>query len=237
VCEAMLAGDCAGTDPYAGNKYFSVGGLCTESPVGIMHQDIDISAYTDSVDMGVLDVSFGAMMSDWSGADLPQMRLQFLTQGGMEISSTEFLDGAYSSWTLIADQTPVPLLTRIIRCELKGTRNEGVDNDCYFDEVFVKVGSEVVCDGSIVGVETAQPHEMLSLLAYPNPAVDCVTIEGYRENLQVRVVDSAGRKVEVDMTINAELIVIARGNLPSGSYRVIVVGRDGKVGSVGVQFD
>jgi len=237
VCEAMLGGDCAGTNPYVGNKYFSVGGLCSESAVGIMHQDIDISSYTDSVDMGVLEVSFGAMMSDWSGADLPQMRLQFLTQGGMEIGSTEYLDGAYSSWTLISTQTLVPLQTRTIRCELKGTRNEGVDNDCYFDEIFVKAGSTEVCDSSIVEIETVHPPERLSLLAYPNPAVDSVTIEGYRENLQVRVVDSSGRKVEVDMTINAELIVISRGDLPAGVYRVIVLGRDGSVGTVSVSFE
>ena len=237
VCEAMLAGDCAGVNPYSGDKYFAVGGLCTESAVGIMHQDIDISAYADSADMGVLEVSFGAMMSDWSGADLPQMRLVFLTQGGNEISNTEYLDGPYSTWTLIADQTPVPLLTRTIRCELKGTRNAGVDNDCYFDDVFVRLGSEVMCDSTIVEVANVKPTETLNLLAYPNPALDSVTIEAFRENSLVRIVDVTGRKVEASVAINSEIIVISRGDLPAGTYRVIVVGRSGRVGTVGVSFE
>ena len=239
VCEAMLAGDCAGTNPYSGAYYFCVGGLCTESAVAIMHQDIDVTSYSDSIDLGVLEVSFGAMMSDWSGADLPEMRLQFLTLGGVEIGSTDYYDGPYTSWTLVGDNHAVPALTRIIRCELKGTRNEGTDNDSYFDDVFVKVGSQTLCDDAPVNITSISP-QVTTLHSFPNPAIDEVAIEFGSlsgEGIQVRMFDSAGRKVLPEVKIMQEKAIIYRGNLSNGNYHVLVINQDGKSGSVSFVFE
>ena len=239
VCEAMLAGDCAGTNPHSGAYYFCVGGLCTESAVAIMHQDIDVASYSDSIDLGVLEVSFGAMMSDWSGADLPEMRLQFLTLGGVEIGSTDYYDGPYTSWTLVGDNHAVPALTRIIRCELKGTRNEGTDNDSYFDDVFVKVGSQTLCDDAPVNITSISP-QVTTLHSFPNPAIDEVAIEFGSlsgEGIQVRMFDSAGRKVLPEVKIMQEKAIIYRGNLSNGNYHVLVINQDGKSGSVSFVFE
>ena len=239
VCEAMLAGDCAGTNPYSGAYYFCVGGLCTESAVAIMHQDIDVTSYSDSIDLGVLEVSFGAMMSDWSGADLPEMRLQFLTLGGVEIGSTDYYDGPYTSWTLVGDNHAVPALTRIIRCELKGTRNEGTDNDSYFDDVFVKVGSQTLCDDAPVNITSISP-QVTTLHSFPNPAIDEVAIEFgtlSSDGIQVRMFDSAGRKVLPEVKIMQEKAIIYRGNLSNGNYHVLVINQDGKSGSVSFVFE
>ena len=239
VCEAMLAGDCAGTNPYSGAYYFCVGGLCNESAVAIMHQDIDVTSYSDSIDLGVLEVSFGAMMSDWSGADLPEMRLQFLTLGGVEIGSTDYYDGPYTSWTLVGDNHAVPALTRIIRCELKGTRNEGTDNDSYFDDVFVKVGSQTLCDDAPVNITSISP-QVTTLHSFPNPAIDEVAIEFGSlsgEGIQVRMFDSAGRKVLPEVKIMQEKAIIYRGNLSNGNYHVLVINQDGKSGSVSFVFE
>ena len=112
----MLAGDCEGTNPYSGQRYFAVGGLCEESPVGRMHQDIDITEFAYSIDAGGMSVIYGAMMSDWNGADVPDMRLQFKDQNDNELSSTEYIAGAQTTWILIEQLTTIPPLTRTIRC-------------------------------------------------------------------------------------------------------------------------
>ncbi len=239
VCEAMLAGDCAGTNPHSGEYYFCVGGLCTESAVAIMHQDIDVTSYSDSIDLGVLEVSFGAMMSDWSGADLPEMRLRFLTLSGVEIGSTDYYEGPYTSWTLVGDNLEVPALTRIIRCELKGTRNEGTDNDSYFDDLFVKVGSQTLCEDAPVNLNTI-PLQVSTLHSFPNPAIGEVTIEFgtlSSDGIQVRMFDSAGRKVMPEVQVMPEKAIIYRGNLSNGNYQVLVIHQDGKSGSVSFVFE
>ena len=239
VCEAMLAGDCAGTYPNSGDYYFCVGGLCTESAVAIMHQDIDVDSYTDSIDLGVLNVSFGAMMSDWSGADVPEMRLRFLTLGGTEIGSTDYYAGPYTSWTLVGDDIEIPALTRIIRCELKGTRNEGTDNDSYFDDVFVKVGSQTLCNESPVSITPVAP-KLTILHSFPNPSIDEVTIEFgalSSEDVQLRIIDSAGRKIQASAQIMSDKAIISRGNMSEGTYQVIVVTQDGRTGTVSLVFE
>ena len=239
VCESMLAGDCAGTIPFSDDYYFCVGGICTESDVAIMHQDIDVTSYTDSIDLGLLHVSFGAMMSDWSGADVPEMRLLFLTLGGTQIGATDYYAGNYISWTLVGDNFEVPALTRMIRCELKGTRNEGIDNDSYFDDVFVKVGSEILCVESPSSLASITP-ELATLTAFPNPAIDDVTIE-FGElsggGIQVRIFDSVGRKVQADVSVMRDKATISRGHLSDGNYQVLVINQAGRTGTVSFVFE
>ena len=237
ICESMLAYDCAGTAPYTGDRYFAVGGLCEESPVGRMHQDIDISMYSDSVDMGAMEVSFGAMMSDWSGADVPDMRLQFLTMNGTLLESTDYIAGAQSSWLMIESTANIPVLTRQIRCELRGTRNEGTDNDCYFDDVYVRLGSESECDTSIVSIE--EPVYALTFSAYPNPANESATIvlpRVWDTNTEIRLADSTGRKVPVETSIEESKITVHRNSLPSGIYSVTII-NGSKWGHTSIVFE
>jgi hypothetical protein len=239
ICESMLAGDCAGTNPYTGNRYFAVGGLCDESEVGIMHQDIDVTLYTDSIDLGALQVNYGAMMSDWSGSDIPEMRLLFMTSGGTVLESTDYISGAYTSWTLVTENVDIPVLTRIIRCELKGTRNEGTDNDSYIDDVFVKVGSDIECDTSIVNVSTPI-QEIASINAYPNPALDSTTIDipmGWLEDLKVCVTDYNGRKVSAEVDVEYRRTIIHRGSLESGVYNVTFFNNQGHKATTTVVFE
>ncbi|MGY8918452.1 MAG: hypothetical protein ACKVJ6_09270, partial [Flavobacteriales bacterium] len=138
-------GDCAGTNPYAGVRYFAVGGLCDESPVGRMHQDVDVSGFSEEIITGEFVVNFGAMMSDWSGSDIPDMRVQFVSSTNNIIGGSEYFAGNISTWTSISETMNIPSETQVIRCELRGTRNAGVDNDSYFDDVFIKVSEEVAC--------------------------------------------------------------------------------------------
>ena len=225
ICESMLEGDCAGTNPYSGNRYFAVGGLCEESEVGRMHQDADVSAFADSIDNSSIQVSFGAMMSDWNGADVPDMRLQFMNETGDVLSSTNYLAGAQTTWLLKEDIVTIPSLTRTIRCELRGTRNEGTDNDSYFDDVFVRIGNEVECNEEIVSVDNlgARP---LKFNSYPNPATENATIElpySWGTETLVRLTDITGRKIEAQYMIANSKLNLNRSTLNSGAYTVTII--------------
>ena len=225
ICESMLAGDCEGTNPYSGQRYFAVGGLCEESPVGRMHQDIDISEFAYSIDAGGMSVIYGAMMSDWNGADVPDMRLQFKDQNDNELSSTEYIAGAQTTWILIEQLTTIPPLTRTIRCELRGTRNEGTDNDSYFDDIFVRIGNEIECDSSIVSVDNSI-HRPLKFNAYPNPVKDNTTIElpyNWGTETIVRVTDTTGKKIDTEYKIENSKLFLDRSNLSSGAYTITIV--------------
>ena len=225
ICESMLAGDCAGTNPYSGQRYFAVGGLCEESPVGRMHQDIDVTEFADSIDSGGMSVTFGAMMSDWSGVDVPDMRLQFEDQNGNEISSTEYIAGAQTTWLLIEQLTTIPPLTRTIRCELRGTRNEGTDNDSYFDDIVVRIGNEIECDPSIVSVDNTTQRP-LKFNAYPNPATDKATIElpyNWGTETIIRVADVTGKKIDAEYKIENSKLYLHRSSLNSGAYTITII--------------
>jgi len=187
----------------------------------------------------VFNVSFGAMMSDWSGADVPEMRVLFLTLGGTQIGATDYYAGPYVNWTLVGGNLAIPALTRVIRCELKGTRNEGVDNDSYFDDVFVKVGSPTLCEQAPSILPSITPH-LTALIAFPNPAIEDVTIEFGSlsgENNQVRMFDSSGRKVQAEVRLMRDKATISRGNFPNGNYQVLVINQDGRAGNVSFVFE
>ena len=237
ICESMLAGDCAGTNPYSGDRYFAVGGLCEESEIGRMHQEIDISMYADSVDQGGMQVVFGAMMSDWSGSDVPDMRLVFKNQNGYTISTTDYITGNQTTWLLIENMVDIPALSRIIRAELRGTRNEGTDNDSYFDDVFVRLGTEVECNASVVAID--EPLQNLTFTAYPNPSKDRAKItlpKDWSMETTVRVVDSKGRKAQPQITFESSNVIINRTDLSAGTYNVTLV--NGKFwGSTTVVFE
>ena len=221
----MLAGDCAGTNPYSGQRYFAVGGLCEESPVGRMHQDIDVTEFADSIDAGGMSVTFGAMMSDWSGVDVPDMRLQFEDQNGNEISSTEYIAGAQTTWLLIEQLTTMPPLTRTIRCELRGTRSEGTDNDSYFDDIVVRIGNEIECDPSIVNVDNTTQRP-LKFNAYPNPATDKATIElpyNWGTETIIRIADVTGKKIDAEYKIENSKLYLHRSSLNSGAYTITII--------------
>lgn len=141
VVEAVTDGECNGVSPYAGEKYFAVGGLCEHSEVGRCIQNVHVTTYADSIDTGVFPVHFGGALSDYGGTDLPEMRLIFLDVNAIEIGTSSTLENANPTWVLMSSTMNVPAQTRTIQVELKGTRFGGTDNDSYFDNVYVKLGS------------------------------------------------------------------------------------------------
>ena len=241
IVESQLAGDCAGTNPFSGDRYFAVGGLCTESAVGRMHQDVDVTAYADSIDAGGQIVRYGAMMSNWNGSDLPEMRLSFYSSNGEALGTTAYLPGNYTTWTLVSESIEIPLLTRMIRSELRGTRYAGTDNDSYVDDVFVQIGSESACDPSASDVNASSYARVpTKLIAYPNPGIDAVFLDfkfEASESIVVRVSDAQGRKIQPSMEIQSNKIILYRGSLPRGIYYVSVIGQNGSLATSTIIFE
>ena len=139
VIESLGAGECAGTSPYAGSKYFAVGAICVESAFGSANQIVDVSQYATEIDNGVSIAHFGGYLRDYSGSDIPSFSLQFLDGPGNLIVSTDTTQDANAAWQLVQDTWAIPAGTRNIRFIIMGTRTTGTDNDSYFDELFLRV--------------------------------------------------------------------------------------------------
>jgi hypothetical protein len=139
--ESLGSGECAGTSPHSGSKYLAVGGLCdgNETSYSEAYQDVDVSAFSTSIDNGNAEVVFGGFLSNFSGSDQPTMNLEYLDSGDSEISSSTILTTLNSSWTDLQAIENIPFSTRTIRVVLTGTRNSGTDNDSYFDDLSIKL--------------------------------------------------------------------------------------------------
>ena len=233
VAESLTAGECNGVNPFAGDRYFAVGGLCTESDLARMHQDVDVSAWADSIDAGVQVAYAEAMLSDWSGADIPAMRLVFLDETGGALEETGWFEMPSATWTPVAVESALPSLTRIVRLELQGTRIAGTDNDCYFDALALRLGSVTDCDGLPLAVENprAEGASPAPLRIHPNPgAVDLsVSWPGCATPLQaLRLTDAMGRKVAVTVRDTADGWTVERSGLAAGTYHLTAIDATGQ---------
>jgi hypothetical protein len=82
--------------------------------------------------------------------------------------------------------------------------------------------------------------ELTILHSFPNPSINEVTIEFgalSSEDVQLRMIDSAGRKIQSLARIMSDKAIISRGNLSEGTYQVIVVTQDGRTGTVSLVFE
>ncbi len=144
--ESLLNGQCASVPPYAGSHNFGVGGICqNEMTIGIASQMMDFSSYAADIDNGLLSVNFGAFMRDFSGADLPEIYLEFYDINNTLLETTASISNQTDTWTQVTSLLPIPLGTRTCTAILKGTRNGGTDNDSYFDDIFVVIKESITC--------------------------------------------------------------------------------------------
>ena len=230
VFESLESEVCNGIMPYSGERYFSVGGLCDHSPVARVVQNINVAAYTDSIDAGGFKVNFGGYLSNYSGADLPEMKLTFLDQNLAELGQSNTLSTTNSNWTLLSESMDIPAQTRNIQLELKGTRNAGTDNDSYFDALFVSIGTLTQNCDSLTSSVQSRPVAARPLTIFPNPAHDLVTIE-IPELLDgdfiLGMTNSSGNKVSPPFTIKDRQLTIQLEGLPNGTYFVWLWSKQG----------
>jgi hypothetical protein len=221
VVEALTANVCAGVPPHTGDRYFVVGGLCTESALARCMQEVHVGSHADSIDSGKYKADFGGYLSNYGGQDLPEMKLIFLDQDAVELGTSNTISTLSNSWVMVGERTTIPAQTRIIQVELKGTRNAGVDNDSYFDDLFLRLGTgNTECDDLS---RMIYPYARIipSLAVVPNPIesrayISLSAINGIKTRLFV--VDAKGTKVDCAIKYETDKIVIEKGTLPSGTY-------------------
>lgn len=232
VVEALTSGTCNGVAPHSGDQYFAVGGLCEHSAVAIATQSVDVTAYQDSIATGNYMAEFGGYLSNYSGSDRPEMKLIFQDENSLTLGESQTLTTLSSNWTLLSEELLIPEQTTTIVLELKGTRNAGTDNDSYFDDLFLRLGTvEVVCPPITLTEEIGQ-GQLLNLTPSPNPMQASARITlpmGLTEPMQLRLVDTAGRKIAVRYQQQGEIIFLERGELPGGTYFFSLIGSTGQL--------
>ena len=217
--EALEDGECDGIAPFQDPHYFAVGGVCDDNEYGLAYQNIDVSSYSDAIDLGNFSSYFGGYLSNWGGDDVPAMRLIFLDENLNELESTAQLSTLASSWTLLANWTLIPIGTRTIQFELEGTRNAGADNDSYFDELFLRLGIED--NACSVFVDGIAPLKLAEIKVFPNPFVNETSLLLSRwlsQDVELRIQSSNGSKVQCQFTIEGKKISLQRGDLSAGIY-------------------
>jgi len=137
--ESLFDGECAGTSPFEGSKYFGIGGLCEDNEFGSASQTIDISSFSSVVETGSVYANYGAMMSNYNGYDIPSFALQFLDDQEEIISSTDTISSFLSYWDYFEASENLPTNTRFIKYILMGERFSGDDNDSYVDNTFLRL--------------------------------------------------------------------------------------------------
>lgn len=230
VAEFLQNGECNGIAPRSGNYYFGVGGLCEHSEVGRMVQEIDVSSYADSIQAGDFPVIFGGYLSNFSGGDLPEMKIIFLDENKQEISESNTLSTLNSSWTLLSDSLSIPLFTQTIQVELKGTRNSGTDNDSYFDDLFLMVGKPLNQDcNAMTSTLDFKPPSVQELEIHPNPAQNLVSVtvpENLDKDFKLALINSQGMKIFPPYQVFENTINLSLKTLPSGYYVVWIRGKN-----------
>ena len=141
IIESLGPGECNGVNPFSGNQYLAVGGLCdgNETTYSEVYQIIDISSEATHIDNGYVEVLMDGYLSNFGGNDEPTFSIEYLDDMDMVLSSSATLSTLNSSWSRLKSTEPVPVNTRSLKVILTGTRNAGTDNDSYFDDLMVKL--------------------------------------------------------------------------------------------------
>ncbi|MCI4442116.1 MAG: metallophosphoesterase [Lentimicrobium sp.] len=228
--EALTNGQCGGIAPHSGLKYFAVGGICVDTAVGRCSQTINVSSYATSIDGGNLQANFGGYLRDWEGLDVPQFRIVFLNESGIEIGSSNWLSTINTSWTELTQWVSIPVLTRMITFELKGIRNNGSDNDSYIDDLFLTIGTQPVdCNLSL------EEFSKGKIKFYPNPWTISSTFEFSNEinsDTKLLVTNILGQRVSnVLYSYETNRIVLKRGNLKPGVYIYQLIKNNVEIGT------
>ena len=227
VVESLIEDVCDGVSPHSGTKYFCVGGLCEHSEVARCIQNIPVASYADSIDAGNFRLNFGGFLANFGGSDLPEMRVIFLDSDSIVLGNSNTLSTLNPVWTVLKETIDIPALTRIIQVELKGTRNAGTDNDSYFDDLYLRLGTDKF-DCSTTTSTQNQSARLNILQAQPNPTSSIASIPlppGTSEKLRIAITKSDGSKVNCPITYFSDQIKIDGSGLASGLYLFWV--RDG----------
>lgn len=221
VLEALADGECNGITPYAGEKLFAVGGVCEDGAYGKSVQDVNVLAFRDSIAAGLYQANFGGYLSNWGGSDLPAMRLEFRKEDGTILDSTAVLSTLNPMWTMFSEWVDIPAETEVIRFIITGTRNAGADNDSYFDNLFLRVGTRMEACSEYITAIKEPTIDILKLAVAPNPFTDQTSIflpQNNLTNYELRIMNALGQKIDCKIKVASDRITISRGNMKAGAY-------------------
>lgn len=121
--------------PQNGSNYFFPGAGAN----GELSQDVDVSANSATIDTGTQLYAFSGYVRsfDQNPADDAQIIVEYRDAANTSVLDS-FDSGAISNtseWELVSDTSVAPSGTRFIRVRLISTRNNGTNNDGYFDNL------------------------------------------------------------------------------------------------------
>ncbi len=202
VLESLEPLACSGIEPHSGERYFSVGGLCEESPYALAWQEVEVGFWSDTIDGGQGVVLYGAWLSNYDGQDEPAFSVHFYDENHDWLGATDTLSSTVSVWQHFQAVYPIPSGARYLRYLLMGTRHAGTDNDSYVDDASMRI---VVLGDSCSHYNPLssasylpEGRSALSVRIFPNPAHDAAV---------VHVVGTEDHLVELRLyTVRGELL-------------------------------
>ncbi|ARU56751.1 metallophosphoesterase [Oleiphilus messinensis] len=153
VVEANLSNECNGVPAQSGERYFVLGGLCEHSDVGQASQSISLSEFQSEIADGDAVIEVSAFLRDWSGNDIPEAWVEVYDTGNQLIGTSDVITNASSSWLQKKATLALPTNAAFATVRLKGTRNNGTDNDSYIDNVSVRIAYQ---EGTPAGGHTTE---------------------------------------------------------------------------------
>lgn len=242
VLESLLDGECAGTSPYAGTKYFAVGAVCVENAFGSAEQMVDVSSYATQIDQGTVIAKFGGYLRDYNGSDIPAFAAQFYDATNALLSSSDTTSEMNASWVLKQNSWAVPAGTRFIKYIMMGTRTSGTDNDSYLDELYLRLnlnGDSCSQYNPAAGVENITTLQELKV--YPNPVTTSAIINipnTNGEHLKAKIFNTSGQVVKEMHHLHGPTFTINRGEMANGLYILMIYNNnDQRIGYAKVIFN
>ncbi|HHG85392.1 MAG TPA: T9SS type A sorting domain-containing protein [Bacteroidetes bacterium] len=221
--EALTSGQCAGVPPHTGLKYFAVGALCNSAAYAEAFQAVDVSSSAAQIDSSLAFAHWGGWLRNWNGADLPAFFLKFYDGNMLVLDSTSRVSSLSSTWKLFKNVSSIPPQTRYIHFILTGSRNSGLDNDAYLDDLYLNLNLNG-CQSFSVTVEPPF-RKQAEMRISPNPLLDAAKIEvavPAGQKWEASLFDIQGKIVQQLAGDNCSNIKVLRNGLPAGTYTLKV---------------
>ncbi|MBT3191194.1 MAG: LamG domain-containing protein, partial [Verrucomicrobia bacterium] len=122
----------ANPSPQAGSHYFNPGAGANHE----LTQTIDLSTYASNIDAGIQRFDFSGYIAGYQTQDTGRFILEFEDAGASVLGSYD--SGPHTStqiWHLYTHSQFAPVGTRQVQIRLISVRNNGTNNDGYFDSL------------------------------------------------------------------------------------------------------
>lgn len=237
ILESLTALECNGISPYAGSRYFGIGGLCTESAYAEAEQLVDVTTHATDIDNGSVSALFSAYFSNFSGTDRPSLYIEALDAAQNLLSTSTTLTSLNDNWTFLSENLSLPVNTRFVKVVMTGTRNGGTDNDSYLDDISLRLNldGDLGCDELVLPVQLlnfqAACHQEVVHLKWTSQAEYQLAFYEIERRSQFGDWESIGQQIPQTTANNSKNYQWADNNLPKSSqlyYRLKLVEKSGK---------